>query len=245
MRKLIKCEVLNSNPLLPFNYRHKISAMIYDNIRNDVNCKNIHDSKEISEFSFSNIKFEGKYNISSNGIIPSRYFYFYISSSNIDIINSLTDMLGEIKMFSNTFLFKIVSILPTDIDYNHYMFYSECLQTKKIVGVSGKETIISYNPNEIEFKLAIFNNLIKKYQKMTDDKTTKFNIQEMDIKYDFDDNNKKQSGLEKVKYGDYDYSLKYFKLKFELVCPDVLKRVAIVSGIGEKNNFGFGFIELI
>lgn len=237
MRIKLLCSVINSSPVLKFNYKHKIKSMIYDSLGEY--GKQMNDSNDIAEYAFSNIIFTDKYKKINGGFIPSKTFEINISTVNNNIRNGIFSLKGTMKMFSPSFFFKIDNVisLNEEEDLNEKTFYSEFLVTRK----NENGTTISYFPYEKEFKDAIFKNLIKKYRNITKDTESTFNLNEMDIIHSFS-NKKSENGLEKFKK---DCDIKYFKFQFKLKCPLVLKKIAYMNGIGGLNNCGFGFVEII
>lgn len=241
MRVKIKCKLLVENPTISYNYKEKLRSFVYQSLTkyDSKYAKELHDNQSISEFSYSKLNFR-KYTKSKTHLtINDESFDFTLSSFNIKVINSIKNAVDVIYDFGNGFIFKVIGVSDVEVEEvnSDTVFYSEFFVTKKINTV--KNSIMSYLPDEDGFSHAFFNNLIKKYQNLTNDNKL-FDVSKMRIDFIHLNNTNAPSGLEQC----FNYNIKYFKLKFKLICDVELIKVAYVNGVGEKNNSGFGFVEI-
>jgi CRISPR-associated endoribonuclease Cas6 len=249
MRIRIVCKLLTETPVLEFSYKAKIRRFIYNSLdrynKDRFSC--IHDSKKISVFSFSEITFNSGFHIDkTRGFVPkSKKFEFEISTFDQEIINSIKKRKSDFYNFEkNDFMFIVESVTDVELeDVTSCDFYSEFLITRK----NEEGHIISYMPDESNFEKAFFNNLIKKYRHITGDVKKEFDISSMRlIIKNYIPGDKKYTGVENYDNDDKKaHNFKYFKLNFELECPDILKKIAYILGVGEKNNSGFGFVKKV
>ncbi len=244
MRLELRCNVKSVDSMLHYNYRKDIQTMIYDIIGSyDFEFgKSVHDSKEISNFTYSEIICKTNILKRKDGIFGINFFTIEFSSNNEKIINAIKSIKNNrnIYRFSENFVFILEDVIEIQDDFDGLydestIFASSVICTKKSIGKSGKETIISYEPNEEGFKNSIFNNLLKKYKLMGG--LLSFNINDMDINFEVN-----SSSVEK--YKNKNGGLKYYNISFTLKCPKELKVIAYSNGIGEKNNLGFGYIKI-
>jgi CRISPR-associated endoribonuclease Cas6 len=236
----LNCKTINNKPLLKWNYKNKIRSLIYEIITdyNPTYAKELHDSKSISTFTFSGVISDS--NKKDNfGIHNITNFIIEIRTFDNVIFDSLVNLKYKnlIKMFDSDFIFKVKSVTTKNYknDLNNYYFISDIITTHKSLE-GNKEKILTTDINSDLFKRQIFNNLIKKYKNLTNIETNfdlesmYINVYETKQKYEQIGNNRK---------------LLYNRVKFDLICPVELKKIAYINGIGEKNNSGFGFIKTI
>ena len=229
----------NCNYLIPYNYNHILSAIIYRKIADLDLAAKLHFSKDFKFFTFSQI-YVPQLKITKNGIISKNgKLEFYISSPNDHLIKSLVE--GHLE---NTEVnFKGNKLLVEQIELLKKPLFKENMKMKTISPVitqikreiDGKLKIWDLGPGDERFYESIQKNLIKKYISFYD----KFDGERwVQIKP-----NMKSTKRRRIKIkGDFHRG---YMMNFDIEANTRLLEFAYDCGLGEKNRMGFGMIETI
>lgn len=241
MRLNITLKSENKNYLVPFNYNHILSSIIYDKISDLDLASKLHDSNNFKFFNFSQINVR-KRKFVKNGIISRNgEFSFIISSPNDYLIRSLVDgYLSDRKVrFHNDILnVNDIELLPMpsfDREFSASTLSPILVRTKKMV--DGDLKVWDLAPGDMFFnKLNL--NLIKKFNSFyNSDCSADFNVySEM--------KNVKRKRITVFKDGNRIFNRGYMMDLILEGDADLLK-FAYDCGLGEKNSMGFGLFDLI
>lgn len=232
-----------NNFLIPFNYNHILSSIIYNKIADLDYAQKLHISKSFKFFTFSQINVD-KIKIANKGLIAKNgKFSFSISSPDEFLIKSLLDgFFEDLCIHFQNLPVQILNIKalknPEFSAENNFKTISPIVVRKKRI-VDGEEKIWDLSPSD-EFFRRLENNLIKKYltfNKLEEtDKTVEIYSEMRNVK-------RKRIAITKPNQNTT-YTRAY---NMDLILNgDVeLIKFAYDCGLGEKNSMGFGMINLI
>jgi len=167
MRLKISLSSTKVNYLIPFNYNHILSAIIYRKIADLDLAAKLHFSKDFKFFTFSQIYFSDWKRIKQGIISKDGKLSFYISSPNDNLIKSLVE--GHLE---NTEVdFKGTKLLVEQIELLKKPEFKEKMKMRTMSPVSasikrevdGKLKIWDLGPGDERFYESVQKNLVNKY----------------------------------------------------------------------------------
>lgn len=237
MRLKISLSSTKANYLIPFNYNHILSAIIYRKIADLDLAAKLHFSKDFKFFTFSQIYFSDWKRIKQGIISKDGKFSFYISSPNDNLIKSLVE--GHLE---NTEVdFKGTKLLVEQIELLKKPKFKEKMKMRTMSPVSasikrevdGKLKIWDLGPGDERFYESVQKNLVNKYVSFYGDfDGSKWVRLRPDMK------TAKRRRIE-IK-GDFHRG---YMMEFEMEADARLLEFAYDCGLGERNSMGFGMVE--
>jgi len=238
MRLKIVLNSQMSNYLIPYNYNHLISAIIYRKIYDLDLAAKLHFSKDYKFFTFSQI-YVPQFKLTKNGVLSrDGKIEFYVSSPNDDLIRSLVE--GHLE--NSEVDFKGDKLILEEIELLKKPIFSENMKMRTISPVmarikreiDGKLKIWDLGPGDERFYESIQKNLINKYISFYGD----FDGDRW-IKIRPDMKTAKRRRIE-IK-GNYHRG---YMMNFGIKADQRLLEFAYDCGLGEKNSMGFGMVEI-
>jgi len=238
MRLKISLSSTKANYLIPFNYNHILSAIIYRKIADLDLAAKLHFSKDFKFFTFSQIYFSDWKRIKQGIISKDGKFSFYISSPNDNLIKSLVE--GHLE---NTEVdFKGTKLLVEQIELLKKPEFKEKMEMRTMSPVSasikrevdGKLKIWDLGPGDERFYESVQKNLVNKYVSFYGD-------------YDGDKWVRLRPDMKRAKRrrieikGDFHRG---YMMEFEMEADARLIEFAYDCGLGERNSMGFGMVKL-
>ena len=237
MRLKINLSSTKANYLIPFNYNHILSAIIYRKIADLDLAAKLHFSKDFKFFTFSQIYFSDWKRIKQGIISKDGKLSFYISSPNDNLIKSLVE--GHLE---NTEVdFKGTKLLVEQIELLKKPKFKEKMKMRTMSPVSasikrevdGKLKIWDLGPGDERFYESVQKNLVNKYVSFYGDfDGSKWVRLRPDMK------TAKRRRIE-IK-GDFHRG---YMMEFEMEADARLLEFAYDCGLGERNSMGFGMVE--
>ena len=239
MRLKISLTSNNGNYLIPYNYNHILSAIIYRKIADLDLAAKLHFSKDFKFFTFSQIYFSDWKRTKKGIISKDGKLYFYISSPNEQLIKSLVE--GHLE--STEVDFKGKKLLVEQIELLKSPSFKENMKLKTMSPVSasikreidGKLKIWDLGPGDERFYESVQKNLVNKYTSFYGD-------------YDGDrwvriKPNMKTAKRRRIEIkGDFHRG---YMMEFEMEADPRLVEFAYECGLGERNSMGFGMVDTI
>jgi len=239
MRLKIDLSSSNRNYLIPYNYNHILSAIIYRKIADLDLAAKLHFSKDFKFFTFSQIYFSDWKRTKKGIISKDGKLYFYISSPNEQLIKSLVE--GHLE--STEVDFKGKKLLVEQIELLKSPSFKENMKLKTMSPVSasikreidGKLKIWDLGPGDERFYESVQKNLVNKYTSFYGD-------------YDGDrwvriKPNMKTAKRRRIEIkGDFHRG---YMMEFEMEADPRLVEFAYECGLGERNSMGFGMVDTI
>lgn len=224
---------------VPFNYNHILSSIIYNKI-SDLNLANeLHTSSSFKFFNFSQLNIPQRKIVKDGILAKNGKINFYLSSPNDIFIRSLVDGFVddlEIKFKNEILIVEKIEALRTP----NFKEKTEFKTISPIIirDLNEENKRIDLAPSDKFFK-GIENNLIKKYCKFNDLKST-----DKKIKAYSEMANVKRKRITIPKGPNTTYHRAYM---MDLILEgDVdLMNFAYDVGLGEKNSMGFGMVKYI
>lgn len=239
MRLKISLSSGKSNFLIPFNYNHILSAIIYRKIADLDLAAKLHFSKDFKFFTFSQI-YVPKFKLTKNGVLSmDGKLEFYVSSPNDDLIKSLVE--GHLE--NSEVDFKGEKLLVEQIELLKKPEFAECMQMKTMSPVmarikreiDGKLKIWDLGPGDERFYESVQKNLINKYFKFYGGFDGEKWVR---IRPDMKSAKRRRIDIK----GNYHRG---YMMDFEIEADLRLVEFAYDCGLGEKNSMGFGMVEII
>ena len=237
MRLKINLTSQKSNYLIPYNYNHILSAIIYRKISDLDLAAKLHFSKDYKFFTFSQI-YVPQFKRTKQGIISRNgKLEFYVSSPNDDLIKSLVE--GHLE---NTEVnFKGDKLLVEQIELLKKPIFKENMKMKTMSPimarikreVGGKLKIWDLDPGDERFYESVQKNLINKYVKFYGDFDGERWVR---IKPDMKSAKRRRIDIK----GTYH---RCFMMNLEIEADLRLLEFVYDCGLGEKNSMGFGMVE--
>ncbi|BDZ70616.1 CRISPR-associated endoribonuclease Cas6 [Methanobacterium petrolearium] len=242
MRLKISLASKKGNYLIPFNYNHILSAIIYRKIADLDLAAKLHFSKDFKFFTFSQI-YVPNWKRTDRGIISrDGKLEFYISSPNDNLIKSLVE--GHLE--NSEVIFKGDKLLVEQIELLKKPDFSKTTGSIKMKTMSpviarikrevnGKLRIWDLEPGDERFYEGIQKNLINKYTAFYGD-------------YDGDRWVKIRPDMNSARRRRIDIKGNFhrcFMMNFEMEADARLIEFTYDCGLGEKNSMGFGMVEII
>jgi CRISPR-associated endoribonuclease Cas6 len=239
MRLKISLASSSGNYLIPYNYNHILSAIIYRKIADLDLASKLHFSKDFKFFTFSQI-YVPEFKLTRKGVISrDGKLEFYISSPNDELIKSLVE--GHLE---NTEVnFKGDNLLVEQIELLKRPVFKESMKMRTMSPVmarikrevNGKLKIWDLGPGDERFYESVQKNLINKYVKFYGD-------------FDGDRWLRLRPDMKSAKRRRIDIKGNFhraFMMNFEIEADQRLLEFAYDCGIGEKNSMGFGMVDLV
>lgn len=239
MRLKISLASKNSDYLIPYNYNHVLSAIIYRKIADLDLAAKLHFSKDFKFFTFSQI-YVPQFKLTKRGVLSrDGKLEFYVSSPNDDLIKSLVE--GHLE--NSEVNFKGDKLLVEQIELLKQPLFKENMKMKTMSPVmarikrevDGKLKIWDLGPGDERFYESVQKNLINKYIKFYGD-------------FNGDRWVKIRPNMESAKRRRIDIKGNFhrgFMMNFEIEADSRLLEFAYDCGLGEKNSMGFGMVEII
>lgn len=244
MRLRISLKTLNDDYLIPYNYSHILSAIIYRKIADLNLASDLHASKDFKHFTFSQINVPRR-KPSRNGIISrDGRFHFYISSPHDYLIQSMV----EGYLDDPQIIFRGDNIMVEQVELLKQPNFKKNspVKMKTLSPVIARikredDRIWDLNPGDLRFYTALQQNLIKKYNSFYAD--SNYNGDEyVKIVPEMDSVKRKRITIEKN--GTQTHHRAYL-MRFEVEADERLVKFAYDAGLGEKNSMGFGMVDSI
>lgn len=239
MRLKISLTSNNGNYLIPYNYNHILSAIIYRKIADLDLAAKLHFSKDFKFFTFSQIYFSD-WKRTKNGIISKDgKLSFYISSPNEQLIKSLVE--GHLE---NTEVdFKGKKLLVEQIELLKKPEFKENMMMKTMSPVAasikrevdGKLKIWDLGPGDERFYESVQKNLVNKYTSFYGDYDGDKWVR---IKPDMKTAKRRRIEIK----GDFHRG---YMMEFEMEADPRLVEFAYDCGLGERNSMGFGMVNFV
>ena len=238
MRLKINLRSPNNHLLIPYNYNHVLSAIIYRKINDLDLAAKLHFSKDFKFFTFSQIYFE-KWKYNRQGIVSlDGKLSFYVSSPNDHLIKSLVEghlENTEVDFKGSKLLVEKIELLKKPEFENKMKMKTMSPVTASIKReIDNKLKIWDLGPGDERFYEGVQKNLINKYISFYGD----YNGDKW-VKLKPDMKTAKKRRIE-IK-GDFHRG---YMMNFEIEADPNLIEFAYGCGLGEKNSMGFGMIEV-
>lgn len=220
--------VNNDNLVVKYDLNEYISSFVYSQL--EYNYPNLHGSKEIKDFCFSNIIFNGaKYERDGVHLSSSCKYHLLISSSDSNKIRTIKNAININKnrvYRINNIGFKIDSV-NNDDKYR----ITNCANLKAVtpICITDKDgSYVSLIDNEDLFISGLKKNILHKCSLREGD---------IDIVVDRETITRKR-----VSYKDS--SIIGFRFNFKITCDSNILERSYYGGFGIKNALGFGFVKM-
>lgn len=237
MRLKISLTSPGSNYLIPYNYNHILSAIIYRKISDLDLAAKLHFSKDFKFFTFSQI-YVPDFKLTKRGVLSrDGKLEFYVSSPNDELIKSLVE--GHLE--NSGVDFKGHKLLVEQIELLKKPVFKESMTMKTMSPimarikreVDGKLKIWDLGPGDERFYESIQKNLINKYISFYGDFDGERWVR---IRPDMKSAKRRRIDIK----GNFHRG---FMMNFEIEADLRLLEFAYDCGLGEKNSMGFGMIE--
>jgi CRISPR-associated endoribonuclease Cas6 len=238
MRLKISLTSPRGNYLIPYNYNHILSAIIYRKISDLDLAAKLHFSKDFKFFTFSQIYFS-KWKLTKQGIVSlDGKLSFYISSPNDHLIKSLVE--GHLE--NSQVDFKGNKLLVENIELLKKPEFKSKMKMKTMSPVAasikreidGKLKIWDLGPGDERFYESVQKNLINKYVSFYGDYNGDKWVR---IKPNMKTAKRRRIEIK----GDFHRG---YMMEFGIETDPSLIEFAYDCGLGEKNSMGFGMIEV-
>lgn len=241
MRLKIYLKSENEDFMIPFNYNHILSSIIYNKIADLDLADKLHNSISFKFFTFSQINVPNR-KITKKGIISKDgRLNFYISSPNDYLIRSLVDgFLDDLYVkFKHEKLFVEKIELLKEIEFQNKMEFKTLspIIVRKKKEVDGKLKIWDLAPGD-EFFKALEKNLMRKYLMFNDMESTDKKIK---IYSEMKSVKRKRIAIEKGPQTTYNRG---YMMDIILEGDLNLIKFAYAFALGEKNSMGFGMLSI-
>ncbi|MEG3225397.1 MAG: CRISPR-associated endoribonuclease Cas6 [Methanobacteriales archaeon Met13] len=240
MRLKISLKAVKNNYLIPFNYNHILSAIIYRKIADLDLASELHSSFDFKYFTFSQIHVPYRRLIPGKGVVSrDGKLNFYISSPHDYLIQSMVEGYledSQVNFMGQELLVEQVELLKQPEFYTKMGMKT---MSPVVARVKREDKVWDLNPGDLRFYTALQQNLIRKYNSFYGD-------------YDGDEYVKIVPDLESVKRKRITVSKnrtethhRAYLMHFEMEADPRLVKFAYDCGLGEKNSMGFGMIETV
>jgi len=226
--------------LIPFNYNHILSAIIYRKIADLDLASDLHSSSDFKYFTFSQIDVTRRKVIPGKGIVAlDGKLNFLISSPHNYLIQSMVEGYldeSEVIFKGNKLMVEQVELLKQPTFTKNMNFKTMSPVVARIKREDGK--VRDLNPGDLRFYTALQQNLLRKYNSFYD---TYDGDEYVKIVPDVDSVKRKRITIEKN--GNQTYHRAYL-MRFGMEADPQLVKFAYDCGLGEKNSMGFGMVEM-
>ncbi len=226
--------------MIPFNYNHILSAIIYRKIADLDLASDLHSSSDFKYFTFSQIDVTRRKVIPGKGIVAlDGKLNFLISSPHNYLIQSMVEGYldeSEVIFKGNKLMVEQVELLKQPTFTKNMNFKTMSPVVARIKREDGK--VRDLNPGDLRFYTALQQNLLRKYNSFYD---TYDGDEYVKIVPDVDSVKRKRITIEKN--GNQTYHRAYL-MRFGMEADPQLVKFAYDCGLGEKNSMGFGMVEM-
>jgi len=226
--------------LIPFNYNHILSAIIYRKIADLDLASDLHSSSDFKYFTFSQIDVTRRKVIPGKGIVAlDGKLNFLISSPHNYLIQSMVEGYldeSEVIFKGNKLMVEQVELLKQPTFTKNMNFKTMSPVVARIKREDGK--VRDLNPGDLRFYTALQQNLLRKYNSFYD---TYDGDEYVKIVPNIDSIKRKRIIIEKN--GNQTYHRAYL-MRFGMEADSQLVKFAYDCGFGEKNSMGFGMVEM-
>ena len=226
--------------MIPFNYNHILSAIIYRKIADLDLASDLHSSSDFKYFTFSQIDVTRRKVIPGKGIVAlDGKLNFLISSPHNYLIQSMVEGYldeSEVIFKGNKLMVEQVELLKQPTFTKNMNFKTMSPVVARIKREDGK--VRDLNPGDLRFYTALQQNLLRKYNSFYD---TYDGDEYVKIVPDVDSVKRKRITIEKN--GNQTYHRAYL-MRFGMEADPQLVKFAYDCGFGEKNSMGFGMVEM-
>ncbi len=243
MRLRISLKTLKDNYLIPYNYNHVLSAIIYRKIADLDLASDLHASKDFKYFTFSQINIPRRKPIKNGIISKDGRFHFYISSPHDYLIQSMVEGYlddPEIIFRGDKIMVEQVELLKQP-NFKKNSPIKMKTMSPLVARIKRKDDRIwDLNPGDLRFYNALQQNLIRKYNSFYTD--SNYNGDEyIKIVPEMDSVKRKRISIDKN--GIQTHHRAYL-MHFEVEADERLVKFAYDTGLGEKNSMGFGMVDI-
>lgn len=240
MRLKISLTSPGSNYLIPYNYNHILSAIIYRKISDLDLAAKLHFSKDFKFFTFSQLNIPNRRRIDEGIISKDGKFHFFISSPNDYLIQSMVE--GYLDDPEVIFQNKKLSV--ENVQLLERPNFKKRMKMKTISPLvarikresNGKLKIRDLDPNDLKFYMGIQKNLIRKYIAYHGDYEGDEYVQ---IVPKMGSVQKKRISIKKQEQETFQRA---YNMRFEIEADKRLLEFAYDCGLGERNSMGFGMV---
>ncbi len=226
--------------MIPFNYNHILSAIIYRKIADLDLASDLHSSSDFKYFTFSQIDVTRRKVIPGKGIVAlDGKLNFLISSPHNYLIQSMVEGYldeSEVIFKGNKLMVEQVELLKQPTFTKNMNFKTMSPVVARIKREDGK--VRDLNPGDLRFYTALQQNLLRKYNSFYD---TYDGDEYVKIVPNIDSIKRKRIIIEKN--GNQTYHRAYL-MRFGMEADSQLVKFAYDCGFGEKNSMGFGMVEM-
>ncbi|NYB25949.1 MAG: CRISPR-associated endoribonuclease Cas6 [Methanobacteriaceae archaeon] len=240
MRLKISLSSSKANYLIPFNYNHILSAIIYRKIADLDLAAKLHFSKDFKFFTFSQLIIPER-RIADEGIISKDgKFHFFISSPNDYLIQSMVE--GYLEDPEVIFMNKKLSVENVELLKKPQFKKRMKMKTMSPLAArmkreyNGKFRIRDLDPGDLRFFTALQKNLIRKYKAYYGDYEGNEYVQ---IVPEMRTVQKKKIAIKKDDHKTFQTA---YNMRFEIDADKRLLEFAYDCGLGERNSMGFGMV---
>lgn len=224
---------------IPINYHSILQGVIYNSLLTSENVSEVHDygfkfgKRKFKLFTFSDIFGDTEYLNESKELLFKSNGYFEVASYKDELILSLISFLSQNKsIVFNKQIIKVESftLLDETINNEEKQTYQTISPITTYVTDKNRKTTY-FEPNSIEFKESIIQNLSQKFFLLYNENIPNIEITEItDVS-------------KKVIYFRNSFCIAYMcKITFDKLSPKV-KKIILSCGLGAKNSSGFGMMK--
>jgi len=240
MRLKISLSSTKANHLIPFNYNHILSAIIYRKIADLDLAAKLHFSKDFKFFTFSQLNIPNRKPGNEGIISKDGKFHFFISSPNDYLIQSMVE--GYLEDPEVIFMNK--ELLVENVELIRRPQFKKRMKMKTMSPlvarikqeIDGKFKIKDLNPHDLIFYMGLQKNLIRKYKAFYGDYKGDEYVK---IVPDIGSIHKKRIAIKK---DDQETFQRAYHMRFEIEADNRLLEFAYDTGLGERNSMGFGMV---
>jgi len=262
MRVRIILRAYTPEPIIPVNYNHHLSSLIYRCIKASSleHATWLHEqgfvlgTKRFKHFTFSRLLIPERKIMGNRLQIFSPQVYWIVSMLVEESLAHFVVGLflnREVSIGSSRNRFRITQVVPLeDPVFSSVMKFRTLspITVSTAVEHDGRLGVYYYRPNDVGLSEALRKNMLSKYESI-------FGRSPEDPRFEFEmdaDYVKRRGGYEKltklitIKEGEADETrVKGFDAVFTLRGNPELIRLAYESGLGERGSLGFGCIEAV
>lgn len=233
---------MKNDYLIPYNYNHVLSAIIYRKIADLDLASDLHASKDFKHFTFSQINVPRRRPAREGIISRDGRFHFYISSPHDYLIQSMVEGYLEdpqINFRGDEIMVEQVELLKQPNFHKKMKMKTLSPVVARIKREDGR--VRDLNPGDLRFYTALQQNLIRKYNSFYTNKTYDGDDY-VKIVPEIDSVKRKRITIEKNRTQTHHRA---YLMHFEMEANPELVKFAYDTGLGEKNSMGFGMVGFV
>ncbi len=238
MRIKITFNIRESDLNLPYGYYHYLQAVLYKTMGLDLSNR-YHDNCNVKNITFSNLYGEYSINSSKKEIIFKNKVVWYISSIDDSLIKAIINNLSETRAVTLRGQTLILSTI--EMDFEQIKKETILIETLSPITVhrtsvdeNGKSKTQYYNPNDIEFKELLNQNLRSKKESLGISSSSDNKIELMAL-----------NDVKKVIVNYKNFIIEAYQGRFALKGNIDDLNLLYNAGLGCKNTHGFGMFKII